>query len=445
MFPNRDHIARTPVREVALGCVEAGIRAAHPETVFAERVEVRDDVLYVDGARFDLSAYEDVYVVGGGNVAGHVAAELERLLGDRITAGVVVTDDPVDTDSIDVVEGDYPVPSERCMLGTRRVLQLAEEATADDLVLTALSGGGSPLLSAPVPDISLSDLQTVTEDLFANGVSDKHVNVVRKHLSAVKGGKLARAAAPAAIVTLLFSDVVSQKRTAVASGPTLPDESTYADALEIFDRYGISPPTRVKHHLERGRSGAIPETPTAEADAFDRASCITIADGMTALRGAQAKAESLGFESLILTTRLRGRAQESVKPLVGIGEECYFSGTPVEPPAVLLAAGQTSIPTFGSMKQGPNQEFALSGAVEFHETLGAAAALASVATDGVDGHAECSGAVVDHTSAEPMSDAWDALNTNRISQQLSRNGDRVPSVPTGTNVNDLHVLVIQDE
>lgn len=445
MFPNRDEVATTPLREVALDCVEAGILAAHPASVFEERVDIQNGVLQIDSTLYDLAEYEDVYVVGGGNVAGHVAAELESLLGDRITAGVVVTDDPVDTSRIDVIEGDYPVPSERCMVGTRRVLELVSDARKGDLVITVISGGGSPLLTAPVPDISLSDLQTSTEKLFANGVSDKNVNIVRKHLSTIKGGQLARAAAPASITTILFSDVVSQSRTAVASGPTLPDESTYADALKILDRYDITLPERVEHHLKRGRSGARPETPTVDEEIFDRVSCHTVANGMTALEGAREKARDLGFDSHILTARLRGEAREAAKSLVAIGEECYFSGTPIEPPMVLLVNGQTSIPTFGSKLLGQNQEFALSGVLEFYDTLGSSAALASVATDGVDGYSEFAGAVVDETSAHPLPEAWKALNTESGSQFLARNCDRLESTTTGTNVNDLYIFVIDED
>lgn len=444
MFANREAITDSPLREAAMECVLAGIEAAHPQSVMAERVAIDDGSLTVDGATYNLREYEDVYVVGGGNVAGHVASEFEQLLGADITDGVVVTDDPVETERITIVKGDYPVPSERSMLGTRKVLEIASAATRDDLLISIVSGGGSPLLAAPVPEVSLGDIQTVTEELFAQGVSDTDVNVVRKHLSAIKGGQLARAAAPAGLVTLLFSDVVSQRRTAVASGPTLPDDSTYADALDVFDRHDVVAPPRVRDYLERGKAGAHPETPTSDATVFDRVSCHTIATGMTALDGARERAEAMGFEGHVLTSRFRGDASEMAKALVAVGEECYFSGVPVETPAIVLANGQTSIPAFGSSDLGQNQVFALSAALEFQDSLGESAALASVGTDGIDGHSAYAGAVVDAETVEDRRRAWDVLGSDETSAFLAEKGDRLAGTTTGTNVNDLHVLVVDD-
>lgn len=444
MFPNREAVADSPLREAAMECVLAGIEAAHPKSVMADRVTVNNGSLTVEGATYDLREFDDIYVVGGGNVAGHVAAELEQLLGGDITDGVVVTDDPVTTERITIIEGDYPVPNEQSMLGTRQVLELAKQATTDDLLIGIISGGGSPLLTAPVPEVSLADIQTVTEELFAQGVSDTDVNVVRKHLSAIKGGQLAQAAAPASLVTLLFSDVVSQRRTAVASGPTLPDNSTYADALNVFDRHDVVAPQRVCNFLERGKAGVHPETPTSDATLFERVTCHTIATGMTALEGARKQAETIGFEGHVLTSRLRGDAREMAKALVAVGEECHFSSIPVETPAVLLANGQTSIPAFGSSELGQNQVFALSAALEFRNSLGQSAALASVGTDGIDGHSEYAGAIVDAETVEDSRQAWEVLGSTETSAFLADNGDRLAGTTTGTNVNDLHVLVIDD-
>lgn len=446
MIANRDEVARTPFREDALTCVEAGIRAAHPATILEEKLSVDDTLLDVNGTTYDLTTYEDIYVIGGGNVAGHVAAVVENLLTDRITAGVVVTDDPVSTQTIDVVEGDYPLPSERCMAGARQVLDIATDATDDDLVLTALSGGGSPLLSAPVADISLSDLQHITERLFGSGVSDEEINVVRKHLSAIKGGQLARTAAPADVVTLIFSDVVGDTVDAVASGPTLPDESTYSDAVSVLERYDIDTPDRIKQHLERGRNGIIPETPTEGAPAFESVTSHILANNRTALDGAKTAAEAEGYETLVLSSRFRGTARDVAKILVAIGEECSVSGTPVEPPAVLLAGGQTTAqPTPGADGLGPNQEFALSGAIELGTVLSNDVALASVASDGFDGFTATAGAVVDSTTTYPIADAWDALNSYRAAEYLAERGDCVEIDTTGTNVNDIHVLVLGED
>ncbi|WP_167768533.1 glycerate kinase type-2 family protein [Haloarcula amylovorans] len=425
-------------------CALASINAAHPRSVITDKVKIDDGLLEIDDISYYLDDYKNIYVTGGGNVAGHVAAELENLLGNKITEGVVVTDDIVETERINVVEGNYPLPGEKSMLGTQKVLNLANSVEEDDLVLGIISGGGSPLLTAPVPETTLADIQKITKELFTYGVSDRHVNVIRKHLSAIKGGQLARAVAPASLVTILFSDVISQRQTAVASGPTLPDNSTYSDAINILNRHEVEPPERIRNFLKRGQNGAHPETPTSDDEIFERVSCHTLATGRTALEGARKKAESLGYNTHIITSRLRGDAQEIAKAFVASGEDCYFSGVPIETPVVLLANGQTSTPSFGSEELGQNQTFALSAALEFHESLNQSAALASIGTDGIDGYSKYGGAIVDSQSVTNLHEAWKVVGTDKTSEFLAKNGDLLEGTTTGTNVNDIHVLVIDD-
>lgn len=443
MIKNRDTLARSSRRDLALSCVEAGIEAAHPDVVLEERFSVSDDVLHIDGTSYDLDAFENVFLIGGGNVAGHVASRLETLLGERISDGVVVTDDPVSTEYISVIEGAYPVPDQGCLAGAQQVLQLAKKASAEDLVLTILSGGGSPLLTAPVADVSLTDMQSLTRRLFSHGLEVEEINVVRKHISAIKGGKLSEASAPATVVSLVFSDVVGNPVDAVASGPTAPDTSTFEDALRILDQYDVDTPNRVRRHLERGRNNRVQETPVPENDVFEEVSHHVLADGMTALTAACERAESHGFNSLLFSSRLRGDAREVAKAHVAIAEECRVSNIPVKPPVVIVAGGQTTASTPEQSAFGPNQVYALSGAIEFQQRLQKDVTLASVATDGVDGFADVAGAIVDETTGQPQQQAWDALDANQTYEYLSRRDDLVEMGTTGTNVNDIHVLVVE--
>lgn len=447
MIENGSSVARTPLRETAVECTEAGIEAAHPETVIPDEVELRDETLMVSGEAYDLSAYEDVVIIGGGNVAGHAAAALENILEDRISEGAIVTDDPVATDTVEVVEGDYPTPSQRGMAGARRVLDIANEAGEDDLVITILSGGGSALLPAPTAAISLGDLQNVTNLLYERGLNMKEINMVRKHLSAVKGGRLAETIVPATCIALVFSDIVGNELEWIASGPISPDSSTFADAISVLDRYDIDVPDRVHNHLERGYRGAVEDTPDPDDPVFERVYPYVLADGLTALEGAQRVAEEKGYDTRILWSHTRGDAEEIAKTQIGIVREIRESGNPVEPPAVVLTGGDITVSTDGNGSIGPNQAFALSAAIEAQMEGISDFALASVATEGIDGLGDCepAGGLVDGTTAVPENEAWDALRRQQVSSFLDANDDLVETGVTGTNVNDIHVLVVGEQ
>ena len=454
----RDALARTPAHDVALDCLASGIAAAHPETLVAEALSVDGSVLTVrpvagagaDGSpvEYDLDAFDDVVLLGGGNAAGTLASALESTLGTRLSGGVVVTDNPSETARIDVLRGDHPLPSERGIAGTRRLLDRADAAGADDLVITAITGGASALLAAPVSSLSLFDLRATTRELLASGATIDEINAVRKHCSAIKGGQLARMAAPATVVTLAVSDVVGDDRSVIGSGPTVPDPSTYADALAVLDRYDLDVPDSVREHLQAGAAGGRPETPTAADPAFDRTNTHVIGSGRTALAAARETAAEHGYTPMALASGVRGEARESALTHVAIAEECRDAGAPVSPPAVLLSGGETTV-TLGDDpgSGGPNQEFATSGAVALADAGdgagdGSAVVVASVDTDGIDGSTDAAGAVVDGATLSAAA-GRDALDRNDTYAALSDAGAIVRTGPTGTNVNDLRVLVVE--
>ncbi|WP_129115777.1 glycerate kinase type-2 family protein [Halegenticoccus tardaugens] len=446
MIRNADDLGGTDAREIALDCVEAGIEAATPERVVADSVSIDGDALSVAGDRYDLADFDRIVVVGGGKAAGGVARALESVLGDRLAGGVVVTTEPAETDRIDVVVGDHPVPSERGVAGARRVLDLAREADERALVLAAITGGASALLAAPAADVPLADLRATTDALLDSGADIHEINAVRKHLSAIKGGRLARAAAPATIVGLVLSDVVGDDLSVIASGPTAPDDSTYADARSVLDRYGIDAPRSVRERLERGANGEIEETPRADDPAFDRTTNHVLADGFTALDAARDAARERGYEVCVLSSRIRGEAREAAKTHVAVGEEALATGNPVSAPAVVLAGGETTVTVRGDGTGGPNQEFALAGAVELATgpfgTADADAALACVDTDGKDGSTDAAGALVDAKTVTDLGDARAALADNDAFSHLDGLNALIRTGPTGTNVNDLRVFVV---
>ena len=329
MIRERDRLARSPAHETALACIEAGIEAAHPERVVEDSVSLESDSLRVADATYDLAACDEIVVVGGGKAAAGVAAALETELGEAFAGGVVVTDTPVETDRVDVVEASHPVPDEAGVDGARRVQETVERAGAGTLVLAVITGGGSALLPAPAGDLSLSDLRATTDALLESGAAIDEINAVRRHASTLKGGRLAAAAAPATVVTLAFSDVVGDDLGVIASGPTVPDPTTYAEAVAVLDRYDLDVPAAVREHLAAGAAGDIPETPGPDGD-FGHVSTHVLANAWTAVAAAREVVRERGYDPLVLSTRVRGEAREQGLAHVAVAEEVAATGTPVD-------------------------------------------------------------------------------------------------------------------
>ncbi len=443
---DRDRLARTPAHALALDCLLAGIEAAHPRALVEETIAVTDGTLSVravDGTRaeYDLDAYDRVVLVGGGNAAGTLAAALEDALGEHLDAGVVVTDAPVEARRIEMLRGDHPTPSERGREHTRRVLETAEAAGPNDLVIAGMTGGGSALLAAPVEDLSLVDLRIVTDRLLASGATIAEINAVRKHCSAIKGGGLARAAAPATVVALVVSDVVGDDLDVIASGPTVADPSTYADALDVLNRHDVTVPDAVRSHLQAGRDGDRPETPTADDPILGRVHAHVIGNGRTALRAARDVAADAGSRAAILAADVEGEARDAALTHVAVAAECRRAEGVADPPAVLCSGGETTV-TLGPDPGagGPNQEFATACSLALDE---AGIVVGSVDTDGSDGATDAAGALVDAETLEATA-AHDALDRNDVTPLLARADALVRTGPTGTNVNDLRVMVITE-
>jgi len=439
MIDNREQLATSAAHEVALEALTAGIEAADPARLTRGRVAVEGETLTVDDAAFSLDAYDQLLVVGGGKAAGLVAAELEAVLGDHVDGGVVVTNNPVDTERIDVLPGDHPVPSQQGVESTQRLLDVAEAADENTLLLAVITGGGSALMTAPAEGLTLADLQSTTQSLLDSGASIDEINAVRKHCSAIKGGRLAAAAAPAQVCGLVLSDVVGNDLSTIASGPFVPDPSTFDEAQAVLDRYGVDAPDAVERRLRVGSAGEISETPKSGDPVFKRVSTTLLGDSMVAVQAAADAVEEAGFEPLILSSRIRGDSQAAATMQAAIAEEIRSTGHPVEPPAAIVSGGETTVTVEGDGTGGPNQEFALAGglAVDAGEVV-----VTAVDTDGIDGPTDAAGGIVDGvvdgdraTKALADNDSYGFLNTV---DGLIRTG------PTGTNVNDLRVIVVPD-
>ncbi|WP_336022293.1 glycerate kinase type-2 family protein [Halobellus salinisoli] len=429
-----------PAHEVALDAVEAGIGAAQPRAVLERVITVEGGTLRIAEEAYDLAAYDEIVVLGGGNAAGQVATYLSELLDGRLDGGVVVTDDPEPADPIEAVVGTHPVPSEANVDGTRRVLDRARASDENTLAVVAVTGGGSALLAAPVEGVSLADLQSLTDGLLRSGAPIDRINAVRKHVSAIKGGQLARGLAPATTVGLVFSDVSSGDVSVVASGPLSPDPTTYADALGVLEEYEVDAPEPVVRHVERGAAGGFDDTPNEDDSAFATVSTHVVADNFTALGAAREVCADAGFEPLVLSSSVRGEAREAALTHVAIAEESGRTGNPVSPPAAILSGGETTVTIRGDGEGGPNQEFALSAAIELPEGT----VLCAVDTDGIDGPTDAAGALVDSTTVDDLQLARARLNDNDVYDYLDERDALVFTGQTGTNVNDLRVLLVTE-
>ena len=439
MIDNREQIERSASHTVALDALAAGIEAADPARLVRNRVSLDGETLRVGSSAISLETFEEIQVIGGGKAAGVVAAELESVLGGRLDGGVVVTNNPVATERVDVLPGDHPVPSQQGVDSTERLLDVAENAGENTLLITAITGGGSALLVAPATGLSLADIQSTTQSLLESGASIDEINGVRKHCSAIKGGQLAATAAPARVCGLVLSDVVGNDLSTIASGPFVADPARYSAAMAVLDRYGVEAPDAVERRLQAGIDGEIPETPTAGDPAFKRVSTTILGDSMVAVQAAAEAARRAGFDPLILSSRIRGDSRAAATMQAAVAEEILATGQPIEPPAVIVSGGETTVTVEGDGQGGPNGEFAVAGglAVENDDVV-----VAAVDTDGIDGPTDAAGGIVDGgvdgdraTKALADNDSYGFLNSV---DGLIRTG------PTGTNVNDLRVIVVPD-
>ncbi|MFI5374481.1 MAG: glycerate kinase [Candidatus Rokuibacteriota bacterium] len=389
-----------------------------------------------------------VRVVGAGKASGAMAAAAEAALGDAITGGLVVVKDGyrAATRRIRLVEAGHPVPDARGEAAAREIRAIAEAAGADDLLLVLVSGGGSALTPAPVPPITLGDKQAMTRLLLAAGANINQLNAVRKHCSLLKGGQLARAAAPARVHALLLSDVIGDPLDVIASGPTAPDASTFADALAILRRFDLlaRSPAAIVDRLERGARGEIPETPKPDDPVFRRVTNTVIGNNALVVDAAAARARALGFTPHVLTRSLEGEAREVADRLVALARQIREGRGPVAAPACVIAGGETTVTVRGTGTGGRCQEFGLAAALALEGPEGVVALAAG--TDGTDGPTDAAGAVVDGGSAararERGHDPRASLAGNDSNPLLTAIGDLVVTGPTNTNLLDLYLLLI---
>jgi glycerate 2-kinase len=353
-------------RHHAEAVFRAALTAVAPDTILRRLLRVQGDRLFAGESPYPLSRGR-VLVAGGGKASAAMAASLEGLLGDRIAGGIVAVKDgyAAPTARVRVVEAGHPVPDARGVAAAEAMLAVALSLTRDDLLIVLLSGGGSALLTLPAEGVKLVDKRRVTDHLLREGAAIGPLNAVRKHLSRIKGGRLGQAAAGGRVLSLLLSDVVGDRIDVIASGPTAPDPTTYADALAVLDHFDPRGelPASVRAHLRSGAEGSLPETPKPGAPGLGHVENVVVGHNFDALLGARDEAERLGYRVHVLSPDIEGEAREVALDHARLAREIHEKGAPVAPPACVLSGGETTVTVHGKGKGGRNTESALAFAL----------------------------------------------------------------------------------
>jgi hydroxypyruvate reductase len=427
---------------------EAGLRAVDPKEAVKRFLKVEGNRLSIGEQQLNLEGFDSIWVVGAGKGSAAMTQAVEEILGDRIGGGIVIVKYGyvAPLQRVRLVEAGHPTPDENGWQATQELVELVANLGSQDLVLLVISGGGSALLPMPVADITLAEKMTATNLLLKSGASIQEMNAVRKHLSQVKGGQLARLVHPATMVSLILSDVVGDPLDVIASGPTVGDPTTFQYCAEVLDRYDLwaDLPASVRLHLQAGVEGKVPETPKPDDPIVEQTHSVLVGTNLQALEAATAEAQELGYSSLILSSMIEGDTGEAARFHTALAREIIRSGNPLPRPACLISGGETTVVVRGKGKGGRNQEFALVAALDL---VGLErVCLLCGGTDGTDGPTDAAGAMVDGaTVARALAkglDPRDFLGRNDSYHFFEHLDDLVITGPTNTNVMDLRVILV---
>jgi len=436
------------LRKDAEKIFRAGLAAVEPGAAIHKFCRRNNDTLHIGNKNYELSRFGRIHVIGAGKAAAPMATAIEEILEDKISSGVInVKYGHVNKPGrIKVIEAGHPIPDQNGRDGTESIMDLAESSRENDLVICLISGGGSALLPLPATGITLKDKQDTIKILLSCGASIDEINSIRKHISGIKGGMLARAVYPAALVSLILSDVVGDDLDVIASGPSVPDSSTYEDCTEIIRHYEISDklPKTVYSYICKGASGLIPETPKPGDPIFEKTADLIIGSNMEAILSAKKKAEELGYSTIVLSSMIEGETKHVARVHAAIAKEIRKTGNPLPAPACILSGGETTVTITGNGRGGRNQEFSLAAALDIskHQDI----VIFSAGTDGTDGPTDAAGAVADTTTVkralEKQADPGTFLSNNDSYNFFRIIDDLVLTGPTNTNVMDLRIVLV---
>jgi len=432
-----------------LDVFHAGVKAVDPCTAIEKYVRAAGDELDISGKTYDLSRYKRIFVIGAGKASAAMARSLEKKLEYRVTGGIVIVKygHQVPLKRIRVAEAGHPIPDESGIRATADIVSLLKDSDKNDLVIFLVSGGGSALLTYPLPGLNLSDIKEMTRILLESGASIQEMNVLRKHLSRVKGGRLARIALPSPLISLVLSDVIDDDLSSIASGPMVPDPSTFTDCLKILDKYNLRSrmPLPILEILDKGEKGEMEETPTEDDPVFKQTQNVIVANILLALEEAKHRAESLGYNTWMLSSSVTGETRIAAQSQASFARKIKKKNIPVKKPACLISGGETTVTVHGKGLGGRNQEFVLAAGLELDGEKDIA--VLSCGTDGTDGPTDAAGAFADgntiRRALELGMDAESYLNENDSYHFFQKLDDLILTGPTYTNVMDLMVFLIR--
>ncbi|WP_457622887.1 glycerate kinase type-2 family protein [Persephonella sp.] len=428
------------LREVAVDIFLRSISSVHPSVLIPEAVSLDGKILRVYNTEFKIP--QKIYVFGSGKASVEMAKAVEKVLGSVIKGGVVVCNYYEKLEKIDVIEGSHPIPSEKSLKAGEILLNELSKLRNDDFFIFLLSGGSSALIEKPIPPITVEDLQKTTQLLLEKSIPIEEINIVRKHLSMIKGGRLGAATKGKGVV-LIISDVIDDDLFTIGSAPLYYDKSTYKDAYQILKRYNLFDkiPTTVREVILKGINGEINDTPKSENPNITH---IIIGSNLKALSKCKKFAEELGFNSYIFTSMMKGESREVAHLISAIGLEVCKRENPVKKPACILFGGETTVNVKGTGKGGRNQELVLSALSDIKDTEDIV--ILSGGTDGIDGNTDAAGAFADSevykTAVEKNLNLNSYLNNNDSYNFFKETNSLIFTGKTGTNVMDITILLV---
>ncbi len=438
------------MKDLFVKVFKKALESVYPENLFKENIKIEGDLLNLKDLKIDLKKFESIKVISVGKAAYPMTEALFNILGNRIESGISINLKNVENplNNIKIVYGSHPYPDEKSLESGKEVVDFVEKNISDkDLVFFLISGGASALMTLPVEGISLHEMRETTKIVMNAGANIKELNTIRKHLSALKGGKLAKKIYPATLITIAISDVQDDDPEDIGSGPTVPDPSTFEDCLSILKKYEIEDkiPENVLHYLRRGAKGEIEETEKPNSEVFKNSKVIVLGNTYYALKKAEKVFKEKGFKTFILTSNDSGEAKEVAKLYSAIIKEIANSSNPFHPPVVLLTGGELTVNVRGKGKGGRNTELILAMLVELQK-LNVKFVLLSGGTDGIDGPTDAAGAVIDNsiyrTIEEKKLIPQFYLNDNDSYSFFKKTDSLIITGPTNTNVRDIRFFHI---
>jgi glycerate 2-kinase len=435
------------LRQDAREIFNAALTAADPAKAVSRHLRVDGEVIDIDGRLYSLGSYRKIFIIGAGKASAQMCRALAELIGDWVYGGIIIAKYgyAVPVKKIAMIEAGHPIPDENGLRATEQLVSLLRQTTSEDLVINLISGGGSALLCSPADGVSFHEKQEITGRLLGCGAPIGPINAIRKHISKVKGGHLARLAYPATLISLILSDVVGDSISAIASGPTAPDPSTFSECQIVLDRYKLRTEKfgSIARLIDKGSAGEIEETPKPGDPKFNNVLNVLIGSNRVAVIAAKEQAERLGYSVKVIDDLAEGEATELAAAHAAIVKEIYHSGT-VRRPACVISGGEATVTLRGDGLGGRNQEFAVTTALEIDGLDGVVALIGG--TDGTDGPTEAAGGIVDGGTVRRGKarglDARDYLSRNDSYHFLKATDDLLVTGPTFTNVMDLRLFII---